>query len=139
MITVLMEFEGKPFVQAVFAAIGLFNSYASTILDLESETSNSAMQCHLQDIKELLAGNIYFSSSAKRYRQSDSDFPEQKEMSHPLAERSVFPELKGVDFVMLLVLILNMLNSMVLVSYLLSQSYSMNLALRRDLACSYLL
>ena len=79
-ITVLMKSEGKSFVQAVCAAIELINSYASTILHLESETLNSVLQYHLQNIKELLAGNIYYSASTKRYRQPDSVFPELRDV-----------------------------------------------------------
>jgi len=76
LITVLMECEGKPFVQTVHRAIALVNTYARAIMDLEAEAWNSTLQNHLQNIKVLIAGNLYFNSVHRRYRHSDSFFPE---------------------------------------------------------------
>ncbi|KAG0597868.1 hypothetical protein M758_12G026700 [Ceratodon purpureus] len=97
LITVLMESEEKTFVQAVHAAIGLANLHARTILDLELKTSNSAVQRHLQGLKELIAGQLYYSTVQKRYRHPDSFFPELRDViaSPPVASHSTNGESPG--------------------------------------------
>jgi len=92
LITVLMESEGKPFVEAVHTAIGLVNSYAQTVIDSEVKFWDSILPNHLQDIKALMAGNIYYSFIDKRYRHPDSTFLELRDMS---GSWKILPHAKG--------------------------------------------
>jgi len=50
-------------------------------MDLEVEACNSTLQNHLQDIKSLIAGNVYFHIMDPRYWHPDSPFPELRDMS----------------------------------------------------------
>lgn len=79
LITVLMECEGKPFVQTMHMAIEVVNSYGSVIMDLEAEAWNSTFQNYMQSIKEVIAGNVYYGSIDHRYRQANSIFPELRD------------------------------------------------------------
>lgn len=79
LITVLMESQGKSLLQAVHAAIDLVNKHAHMVLDLESEAWNPILQIHLQDIKELIVGNVCYGCMDKRYRQPDSIFPDLRD------------------------------------------------------------
>jgi hypothetical protein len=81
LVTVLMACEGKSFVQAAQQAIELVNKYASSILDLEVEASDSVLQNHSRETRALVAGNVYYSCMCERYRQPDSVFPELRDMS----------------------------------------------------------
>jgi len=80
LITVLMECEGKPFAQTVQTAVDLTNEYARAIIDFEAQASrNPILQSHLQEIKALIAGNVYFSIMDDRYRHPESTFPELRD------------------------------------------------------------
>lgn len=81
LITVLLECEGKPFVETVYRAIGLVNTYAREVLDLEAKAWNSFLQNYMEDIKALITGNIYYSFIDKRYRHLNSTFPELRDIS----------------------------------------------------------
>jgi len=92
LITVLLEIEGKPFVETVHMAIGLLNTYACVVIDLEAKAWNSTLQNHLEDLKALMAGNIYYSFIDKRYRHPDSTFPELRDMT---STWKIIPHAKG--------------------------------------------
>jgi len=87
-----MECEGKPFVEVVHTAIDLVNTYAHTIMDLEAKAWSSTLQNHIQGIKELIAGNFYFSCIDYRYRHVDSIFPE---LRNTTSSWKIFPHAKG--------------------------------------------
>nr|APB88776.1 terpene synthase 3 [Pseudotaxiphyllum elegans] len=92
LITLLMEWEGKPFVETVYMAIDVVNTYARTIVDLEAEAWNSTLRNHLHEIIALIVGNVYFSIMDKRYRHPDSIFPELRDMNQSW---KILPDAEG--------------------------------------------
>jgi len=60
--------------------IGLVNTYAHAILDLEAKAWNSTLQNHLQDIKTLIIGGIYFGCMEKHYQHPNSIFLELRDI-----------------------------------------------------------
>jgi len=94
LITVLMECEGKPFVQTLRMAIDLTNTYARAFMDLEAKAWNSTLRKHIQDIKALMGGNIYFGCMDDRYRHPDSMFPELRGMT---SSWKILPHAKGLE------------------------------------------
>jgi len=76
-----MECEKKPFVQMMYIAIGLVNTYAHVIMDLEAKAWNSTLQSHLHNIKALIAGNICYSFMDKHYQHPNSIFPKLRDIT----------------------------------------------------------
>ena len=91
LITVLMECEGKPVAESVHRAVELVKDYGRMIVGMEAEASKWGLEKHMQDIKAVIAGNVYFGCMDPRYRQADSIFPEQRNLkeSWKIAPRRV--------------------------------------------------
>jgi len=80
LITLLMKREGKPFKETMHMAIDLVNAYGRAIVDMEAQAAwNPILQKHFHDIKDLIAGNVYFGIYEDRYRHRDSMYPEHRD------------------------------------------------------------
>jgi len=88
-----MECERKPFIQTLQMAIGLVNTYAHAIMDLEAKAWNPTLQKHLQDIKTLIAGNVYFGCMDKHYMHANSIYQEHRDRT---SSWKIHPHVKGL-------------------------------------------
>lgn len=81
LVILLMETEGLPVAQAIRAAIEVTNKHGRSVVELEAEAWTPVLQQHVIDMKALMAGNVYFGMIDERYRQPDSVFPEQRDIT----------------------------------------------------------
>lgn len=81
LISMLMNAEGKSFVEASHKAVGLVNKYAKEIMDMSAEAHNTPLEGHAKEIVALLAGNLWYNAMAMRYRHPESVFPELRDVT----------------------------------------------------------
>jgi len=69
--------------------------YAYAVIDLEAKAWNSTLQNHLQDIKALIVGNVYYISMDHHYRHPNSIFLELRDMTNSW---KILPHARGLIF-----------------------------------------
>lgn len=81
LVTLFMETKGLSVAQAIRAAIEVTNKYGRSVVELEAEACTPVLLQHVRDMKAVMAGNVYFGMTNKRYRQPDSVFPDLRDIS----------------------------------------------------------
>ena len=91
LIKVLMASEGMELPDAAWKAVNLTNSVVEQFMELEKqlpvwedETKALIVQRYVEGLKELMSGNLYFYTLAKRYRHPKAVFPELRDLDAPI-------------------------------------------------------
>lgn len=78
LVTLFMRSGGLSVVEAIHAAIALTNKHARIVVDFETGAWTPALQQYMQDVKAVIAGNVYMGCVNKRYARPDSIFLEHR-------------------------------------------------------------